>query len=333
MKIIILLVFLGMIMPVFAQNSPIGNDSNQLENQTIPDNLRELESVFLNIATPPSDDQYVSSEEYAMLVERLTMLENENTNDSENLIPLISGIAVAGGTIALAVATFLMIRQSNSQLEQLRQQNLLTSSKNEPILKVSDFKFIDNKSQCRITNVGDGRAIHIGMSVHFIPSVEKQIKIDAKIEFDGEPANSQDVINFPIDQGMIILDSKETMVFSSEMLFGIGTKMKIGNIDFTTTRQAFTFDKLKEFLKKFEIFSIAVDIGVIGKDYVEKPTPVTRIATFFVDFKKHKTLQEAYEEAITNEEKPYFFSLTQGEIDWMDGDLYKNSRTQEKSDS
>lgn len=241
---------------------------------------------------------------------------------------LIIGIAVAGGTIALAIATFLMIRQSNSQLKELRRQNLLTSSKNEPILKVTNFKFIANKSQCTITNVGEGRAIYIGMSAHFEPSVRNQLKINAMLELDGEPAYTRELINFPPEEGMRILDHKETGIFVSEVMFGIGKKTKIGNVEFITTRQAFTFDELKQFLKSSGTSSIAVDIGVIGKDFVENPTPVTRIATFFVDFEKHSTLQEAYEEAMAKKEKPYFFPLTQSEIVWMDGDMYRQSRSQ-----
>ena len=46
MKILILL-FLGMIMPVFAQESSLDDVSNQLENQINQDNLKELEQKLI----------------------------------------------------------------------------------------------------------------------------------------------------------------------------------------------------------------------------------------------------------------------------------------------
>jgi len=69
---------------------------------------------------------------------------------------IIIGICVAVGTIALAIATFSMVKQSSSQLKELRHQNLLTSSKNEPLLKITEFKIDVNSSRCVITNVGEG---------------------------------------------------------------------------------------------------------------------------------------------------------------------------------
>lgn len=275
---------------------------------------------------------------------------------------LIVEIGVAGGTIALAIATFSIVRQSNLQLTELRKQNLLSSSKNEPILKVNEFKFVGNKSHSRITNIGEGRAMLIGMSMDFVPSemtiygetepskslkfseiidyIEKkkqlfyknEIKINVKFELDGKDAYPTEVINFPAKDGMKILNPNATGIFSSEMLFGMGIKFKMDTKERVFTKQAFTFDNLREYLKKYEIHKIAVDIGIIGKDLIENPTPVTRIATFFVNFKKHKTLEDAYNDALASGDQPYFFSLSQEELDWQDGDMYRHSKSQQKSE-
>lgn len=276
---------------------------------------------------------------------------------------LVVGIGVAAGTIALAAATFSMARQGSLQLKELRRQNLLSSSKHEPILKVTDFKFIDNKLRAVVTNIGEGRATWLGMSMDFTPSetaisgdsesskvleiseiidyIKKkkqlysrnEIKIDATFEFEGKAVYPTELISFPFEQGLMILDHKETGVLSVEALFGMGSKIKLGNKERVMTSKAFTFDELKEFLKKNGVYLIAVDVGVIGKDMMENPTPVTRLATFFVNFAKHKTLEEAYSAAVSNDQKPYFLPLTDGEIRFLDGDMYRNMRSQSKSDT
>ncbi|EGP93275.1 hypothetical protein [Nitrosarchaeum koreense] len=57
MKLIILLLLLGMIMPVFAQESPLENISNQLENQITQDNLKKLESRISDIENKINTNQ------------------------------------------------------------------------------------------------------------------------------------------------------------------------------------------------------------------------------------------------------------------------------------
>lgn len=245
---------------------------------------------------------------------------------------LIIGICVAAGTIALAIATFSMVKQSNSQLRELRHQNLLTSSKNEPLLKITEFKFDGNHSRCLITNVGDGMAIHLGITTSFTPTLGSHPDIFAKFELDGKPAQPTELVNFSRDKKMMILNHKESGVLVSDIKFGLGQKFKIDKKESTFTTQTFTFEKFKEYLKQYNISSIAVDIGVIGKDFVENPTPVTRISTFFVNFEIHDSLQSAYEDSIKNHEKPYFLPLTQEEMDWMDANMYKNMRTEKKSE-
>lgn len=246
---------------------------------------------------------------------------------------MIAEIGVAIGTIALAAVTFVMARQGRLQLKELRKENLLLRSKSEPILKITDFKFIGNKSRIVITNVGDGRAIEIGMSVDFTPSESEQIKFSAKFEIDGNQVHPTEIINFPTEGKLMILDQKETGILSTDTLFGMGREIRIANMKLNTAMQAFSFDNMKEFLKKHSVSQIAVDIGVIGKDFMENPTPTTRIASFFVDFDKHSSLEEAYVTAVKNDTKPYFLPLSQGEIQWLDGQMYRNSRSQSKSEA
>lgn len=247
-------------------------------------------------------------------------------------LSLIAEIGVAIGTFALAVGTFILARQGRLQLKELRKENLLSRSKSEPILKVTDFKFIGNQSRAVITNVGNGRAVEIGMSVDFTPSESEQIKISAKFEIDGIQVHPTEIINFPTEGKLMILDQKETGILSVDTLFGMGREEKIANMKLNITMQAFSFDNIREFLKKHNVSQIAVDMGVIGKDFMENPTQTTRIARFFVNFDKHSNLEEAYADAEKSGTKPYFLPLSQGEIQWMDGQQYRNSRSQGKSE-
>lgn len=245
---------------------------------------------------------------------------------------LIIGICVAVGTIALAIATFSIVKQSTAQLKELRHQNLLTSSKNEPLLKITDFKFVENHSRCIITNVGEGVAMHLGITTSFTPALGSHPDIFAKFELDGKPVRTTELVNFPSDKKMLILNHKESGVLVTDTKFGLGQKFKIDKKEITMTRQAFTFERLKEYLNKYDISSIAVDIGVIGKDFVESPTLVTRITTFFVNLEKHNSLQDAYEESLKKGDRPYFLSLSQDEIEWTDASMYRNMRTVKKSE-
>ena len=79
--------------------------------------------------------------------------------------------------ILIGSASFVMAFQGRSQLKELRKQNQMSISKNEPILKCTDFKFNGNKPRFLITNVGGGRAMWIGVSTQFHPSISNQPKI------------------------------------------------------------------------------------------------------------------------------------------------------------
>lgn len=239
---------------------------------------------------------------------------------------LIAQIGVAVGTIVLAIATFVMAHQGKLQLKELKRQTQISSAKQEPILKGSNLKFTENKPRFLITNVGEGRAIWIGVSTQFHPSINKHPKIDAKFEWENKDAFSTEMINFPSKNGEIILDLKESVIYESEILFGISQKGIMGSV------KGFHLNELKEFLKKYDIHEIAVEIGIIGKDLMEVSTPITKIASFFVDFEKHDTLEKAYDEFMKSGEKPYFLSLSMGEIRFTTGDVYRNLRSGKKAD-
>lgn len=90
---------------------------------------------------------------------------------------LITGLGVSGGTIALAIATFLMVRQSHSQsvamkeqLVALKEQTLFLQSKEGPILAIENFKFIANEIQLNISNIGNGKAIESALTADFFPT-------------------------------------------------------------------------------------------------------------------------------------------------------------------
>ena len=48
---------------------------------------------------------------------------------------------------------------------------------------------------------------------------------------------------------------------------------------------------------------------------------------FFIDFEKHNTLEEAYNESLKSTRSPYSLPLSTGEIKFMHGDMYRNLRS------
>src|SRR5690554_1483059 len=83
----------------------------------------------------------------------------------------VASIAVAVATAALAGITYLTIRQSKNQLRALLSQNKLLRSQQYPILRVDSFSFDKNVIKVTVSNVGDGIATNIGLSVNFYPAV------------------------------------------------------------------------------------------------------------------------------------------------------------------
>ena len=82
-------------------------------------------------------------------------------------IGVIANIGVACGTIVLAIATFAIVRQGKLQLQEMKKQIQISLLEQEPKLKWSNLEFIQDKPRFRITNIGKGRAIHIGVSTGF----------------------------------------------------------------------------------------------------------------------------------------------------------------------
>lgn len=74
---------------------------------------------------------------------------------------------------------------------------------------------------------------------------------------------------------------------------------------------------------------------MIAKDIVEKPIQDKRLASFYVDFDKHRSLEEAYNQSLAEGRTPYSLPLSPDEImtkfRFMDGDTYRNARSSSKS--
>ena len=236
---------------------------------------------------------------------------------------LITQIIVAIGTTTLAVATFATIYQSKLQLRELKKQIYMSRSRQMPILKCSNLKFVGNKPHFNITNVGEGLAVDIGVSVNFYPTVNDHPSIGARFTLEGREVFPTEFISFPSEKGEMMLVFKESGIFESDILFGMFTKEIMEGL----SGKGFTFDKLREFCKRHDVSTIAVDMGVIGKNVMEEPTFTTRIAKFFIDFEKHNTLEEAYNESLKSKRSPYSLPLSSGEIKFMRGDMYRNSRS------
>ena len=162
MKIIILLLFLGIIMPVFAQESPLNDVSTQLETQIDQNNLNEMEERISKLEDQPFvENQFISSEEYTKLMNRLYKLEQDSeelglqinsTNSLNNIISennATNYYLVIGTFLAVGV-TFLGIRLTTKS--QKTQNDILQKELNDKtiwkILEIlSDEKLRDARRE------------------------------------------------------------------------------------------------------------------------------------------------------------------------------------------
>jgi len=258
-------------------------------------------------------------------------------------------MAVAIGTIALAIGTFMMVRQSNSQLRELRKQNALEQSKNKPILKTSDFRFKKNIPEVLVRNTGSGPVMWVGIYTKFFPAMKlltdspehfrplksseilqavsdkkqlyQRFELIPNIDFqiDGETMHPAGMVNFQ-KEGEFILNSGENKIFSAEIKFELRGKGVF------SSGHMYLFEELKEFLKKNQIQFVAIEIGITGKDSTGTTIPEMVLAKFYVDVEKHDSLESAYAEATATNLKPHGLPLTTSEIPFLDLDIYKEIR-------
>ena len=241
-------------------------------------------------------------------------------------ITLIVNIGVAAGTIALAVSTFVMTHQGKSQLEEIKKQRQISLSREEPRLHHSDLKFDDNKISLRIANVGNGIAMEVGVISDFSPLMMNLPFVRIKLE--DKNAIPAECINFPVD-GEMVLEPKSFKIFKSEIKFFVSTELveKSKKPPEGLAGTAFDFEELCEFLKKQNIDEMGVNVRPIGKNFIEEPIDGTSSAEFTVDFKKHKTLEEAFKEFVNNEKKmPYISPVNPHNLEWLPGLYYRNQR-------
>ena len=217
-----------------------------------------------------------------------------------------------------------MIHQGKSQLEEIKKQRQISLSREEPRLHHSDLKFDGNKISLRIANVGNGIAMEVGVISDFSPLMMKLPFV--RIKFEDKNVVPAECVNFPVD-GEMVLEPKSFKIFKSEIKFFASTELieKSKKLLEGLAGEAFDFEELCEFLKKQDIDEMGVSIKLIGKNFMEEPIDGTSSTEFTVDFKKHKTLEEAFKEFVNDEKKmPYVSPVNPHNQEWLPGVYYRN---------
>ena len=162
MKFLLCLLLSLTFLPIFAQELPLSNVTNQFENQINYENLQKLENrvsdvenkINENQNNPSFDDQFVSSAEYAKLMERLHTLENkQNDNGILSVTDLITIIALAvnGVLVFFIYKTF-------------RQNSEHHISINRPWISLR-LKNIDGDENCEFSLKNEGRLVAENMKI------------------------------------------------------------------------------------------------------------------------------------------------------------------------
>jgi hypothetical protein len=260
-------------------------------------------------------------------------------------------LLVALGTIALAGASYLSVRQSKRQLKVLSEQFSIARAQQAPILKLNEVKFEGNSLSLSVENIGGGPAIWLGLRTFFIPArmtiFDKQdggtpldpsqaeeaarqgkqlfmrydmIHPEPKIVHEGEAVGWESMVSFlpnPTTNDPTLFPNEQQTVTTKPLFLITAHKVFLG--------APFDYEQLKALLTANGVQYAALSLGLVAKDATDHPVRGRTIGAFVADFQRHETLEAAAKE----NHRPYFLAIapeTFFKEGWMKGDEYETSK-------
>lgn len=244
-----------------------------------------------------------------------------------------ANIALAIGTFFLAIAAFTAIWQSRKQISIL--YRLFASQRIIPNLRIISLDFKGNIATVNIENFSDVPGYEVGLASSFYlvypkyysSSEEKEelsISLAQQMIAEGktvywhfqpllkEQLIYQDIRMVPqtyvsfmltsLNEATLLPQKSETIEVEPE--FYIGTENVLGR------GKILNFEELKEVLLQNNHTFAAINMSLVYKDKLETSMGYEPYAKFVINFKKHKTLEEAWREGISFD----FIALSLGEI-------------------
>lgn len=267
----------------------------------------------------------------------------------------LASLAVAIGTIVLAIVTYKVLTESRKQLSVLTAQTVISRSQLDPYLLARNFGFRGDKLLVDVGNIGRGHATWLSLRAWFqpcephyyadkhgeIPLTQEQAARLGKEQgwALGKYAPSRKVLKykdwkeaFPVQTFTFlgnksvgdeaILLASERQQFEVEPIFFLGRDKP----EFMEGK-GFKFDEFSKFLRDIDVHFLAVEFQLVCKDPVENNVPGLPICKFVVDFAKHKTLEDAFAAKLGFD----FFPLSQREpaqkYGFMPGGWYYDTKS------
>lgn len=265
----------------------------------------------------------------------------------------ITNVAVALGTLYLALIAKRSLQEGRRQLKILSSQTEIFRSQQDPFLKVNTFRFEGDKLLLDVENIGNGPATWVGVETWFEPTfprtfadedstvpisageaaskVGKGEKVWSRFEMDTKTrlhykdwkkTKPTSVVTLLLNKriGDAILAAEERGQFEIQPLFEIKNEVKMGSM------KASKFDELREILIDNNIRFAALHFTTACKNSVLNNCYGESFCRFVVDLKRHSTLEEAYQSRYD------FNFVTVGpreitkQLGWLDGELYRDMK-------
>ena len=231
-------------------------------------------------------------------------------------------ILVALATLVLAVVSYAGVRQNKRQVDILARQTAILRSQQDPILVVNSFTFAENTLHIRVVNQGIGPTSSLAvdtsvalcrvtltkdasLEIPYTPEELESAPRDAvgyakydpdplkRIIDDGRKKRPVSVVNHLLKQNpdSMTLLPKEEHEYAIALKFGLGSSRNDPD-------QWVTYDGLVEMLKKNGTWAFVLGLGLLGKNMAGDNVPGQKLAEFIVDFARHKTLAQAFNDNI-----------------------------------
>jgi len=261
-----------------------------------------------------------------------------------------ANIAVAIGTFLLALAAFATMLQDRKQISIL--YRLYALLRPIPNLRITSLNFKGNIARVNIENFSSVPGYEVGLASSFYlvypkyyssseekeelsTSLAQQMIAEGKTVYRHfqpllkEQLIYQDIRMVPQTYVSFMLTSlnEATLLPQKSETIEVEPEFYIGTNEVLSKGQILNFEKLKEVLLQNNHTFAAINMSLVYKDKLETPMGYEPYAKFVINFKRHKTLEEARREGISFD----FVALSPGEIQrkskGVTMDYYKNVKS------
>lgn len=211
-----------------------------------------------------------------------------------NIVLLASAI----GTSALAITAFFSFIESKHQVNLMEKQLKHYIKISNPKLKINEFKFIANRIELDIENIGESNTYDISLMTSFFPYESKDggknfvPKQDCSLkDNDINVTETSDGILFGYENyNRIYLEPKRTRKIDFTPQFYI----RYSRNDKGYKGRALKIEDLLKFSKENSLRYLLMNYALVYKNYLGEVLPAVNICRFIMDIENDPSLEVAY---------------------------------------